>query len=275
MQLKLDEEREIGSIPMFSATGNDHEMYVALIRYKDRRYISLSRMDRHKLKKTGEEKLIHRNSIWIPISDGKKIGELIWRAASEAVRLGWEDIYDEEKANQYATALEEGEKIFRYSVNVCRDAKLFLSTAKDLLEVELGLTVSIPDVAKTLSLTLPQIIRAIDYLEDAGYIKRVKFFSAEVESYSYPFYDLMPSVMEILSYGAFKEKIRQRAMQLSKFSEDQVEELDYLDDDDPRNKCWECFYRLAEAEILTAAVSEKIPASFEISANGYDWLDND
>lgn len=125
MQIELDEEKEIGSLQMFSASGDTHEMYVALIRHKNRRYISLSRMNRHKLKKTGEEKLIHRNSIWIPISDGKKIGELIYRAAMEAVRLGWEDIYDEDKADVYATALEEGEKTFRYSVNICRDARFF------------------------------------------------------------------------------------------------------------------------------------------------------
>ena len=181
LQIELDEEREIGSIQMFSAIGDTHEMYVALIRYKDRRYISLSRMNRHKLKKTGEEKLVHRNSIWIPVSDGKKIGELIWRAASEAVRLGWEDIYDEKK----------------YSVNVCRDAKLFLSLAKDSLESEFGLTVSVPDVAYRLSFTLPQIIRTIDYLEDAGYIKHVKLFVAEDASDKYPFFDLAPSVMQI------------------------------------------------------------------------------
>ena len=197
LQIELDEEREIGSIQMFSAIGDTHEMYVALIRYKDRRYISLSRMNRHKLKKTGEEKLVHRNSIWIPVSDGKKIGELIWRAASEAVRLGWEDIYDEKKADRYAAALEEGEKTFRYSVNVCRDAKLFLSLAKDSLESEFGLTVSVPDVAYRLSFTLPQIIRTIDYLEDAGYIKHVKLFVAEDASDKYPFFDLAPSVMQI------------------------------------------------------------------------------
>lgn len=272
MQLILDEEIEMGSVLMFSASGGDmHEMYVALIRYQDRRYISLSRMNRHKLKKTGEEKLVHRNSIWIPISDGKKIAELIWKAAAEAERLRWDDIYDEEQAARYAAALEEGEKVFRYSVNVCRDARIFLSVAKDSLEDDLGLKVKVATVAEKLSFTLPQIVRAVDYLEDAGYIKHVKLFCDEDIS---EFVGLMPSAVDILLAPDFKERIHERAQQLSKMTDDQVDELNYLDDEDPRLKYWECFMRFAEAEILKAIVTDKVPASFEITAKGYDWLDD-
>lgn len=271
VQIELDEEIEIGAVPMFSAGGDDHEMYVALIRYKDRRYISLSRMNRHKLKRTGEVKITHRNSIWIPISDGKKIAELIWRAATEAARLHWEDIYDEDQTARYVAALEEGEKVFRYSVNVCRDARIFLSTAKDSLEDDLGLKVKVASVAEKLSFTLPQIVRAVDYLEDADYIKHVKLFRDEDIS---EFVGLMPGAVNILLTPNFKERIHERAQQLSKMTDEQVNELNYLDDEDPRLKYWECFMRFAEAEILKTIVTDKVPASFEITAKGYDWLDD-
>ena len=274
MQIELDEEKEIGSLLMFSASGDTHEMYVALIRYKDRRYISLSRMNRHKSKKTGEEKLTHRNSIWIPISDGKKIGELIYRAAMEAVRLGWDDIYDEDKSGRDVATLEEGEKVFRYSVNICRDAKIFLSVAQDSLEEALGLRVKIPTVAKKLSFTLPQIIRVIDYLEDAGFIKQVRFFDIDTITYSEQFFDILSDTLKILSEPTFQEKIRQRAMQLSKFSQVQVEELDYMDDDDPHLIYWNFCLRFAESEVLKILVKNKVPVSFEITAKGYDWLND-
>lgn len=274
MQIELDEEIELGAVPMFSAGGDDHEMYVALIRYKDRRYISLSRMNRHKLKRTGEVKITHRNSIWIPISDGKEIAELIWRAASEAERRHWKDIYDESEFARYFDTLEEGEKVFRYSVKVCRDARIFLLTAKNSLEDDLSLKVKVVTVAEKLSFTLPQIIRAVDYLEDASYIKQVEFIRAEDIPNSEENTALLSCALKTLSAESFREKTRQRAQQLDNMTDEQVDELNYLDDEDPRLERWECLVRFAEAEIVQTILSSKIPASFEITAKGYDWLDD-
>lgn len=139
--------------------------------------------------------------------------------------------------------------------------EVFLSVAKDSLEEELGLTVMVPTVAEKLSLTLPQIIRVVDYLEDAGFIKQVKYCGVDEMNNDEQFIPILSSTLKILSEPTFKEKIQQRAMQLSKYSWEQVEEVDYRDDDAPhviyRNFC----LRFAESEVLKTLVTNKVPVS--------------
>ena len=59
---------------------------------------------------------------------------------------------------EYVANLEEGEKIFRYSVSVCRNARIFLSAEKDYLEESLGLKVNVRQIAEKLSITLPRFV---------------------------------------------------------------------------------------------------------------------
>ena len=69
---------------------NAKEMNVALVRYRDKRYISLSRISRDVTdRKTKQKKTVHHNSIWIPISLAQDIATLIWRAGKKAEELGW------------------------------------------------------------------------------------------------------------------------------------------------------------------------------------------
>lgn len=56
----------------------------------------------------------------------------------------------------------------------------------------------------------------------------------------------------------FEDAINYGAKQLSGFSDEQVEELDYLDDDDPRLKQWQFAKRIAESAVYNNFISEQI-----------------
>lgn len=85
-QLKLDEEKSICSVNLVNS--NAKEMNVALVRYRDRRYISLSRISKGVTdRKTKKKKTVHHNSIWIPISLAQDIATLIWRAGKRSRKV--------------------------------------------------------------------------------------------------------------------------------------------------------------------------------------------
>lgn len=56
----------------------------------------------------------------------------------------------------------------------------------------------------------------------------------------------------------FEDAINYGAKQLSGFSDEQVEELDYLDDDDPRLKRWRFAKKIAESAVYNNFISEQI-----------------
>ena len=56
----------------------------------------------------------------------------------------------------------------------------------------------------------------------------------------------------------FEDAINYGAKQLSGFSDEQVEELDYLDDDDPRLKQWQFAKKIAESAVYNNFISEQI-----------------
>lgn len=56
----------------------------------------------------------------------------------------------------------------------------------------------------------------------------------------------------------FEDAINYGAKQLSGFSDEQVEELDYLDDDDPRIKQWKFARRIAESAVYNNYIAEQM-----------------
>lgn len=62
----------------------------------------------------------------------------------------------------------------------------------------------------------------------------------------------------------FEDAITYGAKQLSGFSDEQVEELDYLDDDDPRIKQWNFAKRIAESAVYNNYISEQMARQQEM-----------
>lgn len=62
----------------------------------------------------------------------------------------------------------------------------------------------------------------------------------------------------------FEDAINYGAKQLSGFSDEQIEELDYLDDDDPRIKQWKFAKRIAENAVYNNYISEQVAQQQEL-----------
>ena len=62
----------------------------------------------------------------------------------------------------------------------------------------------------------------------------------------------------------FEDAINYGAKQLSGFSDEQVEELDYLDDDDPRIKQWKFAKRIAENAVYNNYIAEQMARQQEM-----------
>lgn len=271
-QLKLDEEKSIGSIELINS--NAKEMNVALVRYRDRRYISLSRISRNVTdRKTKQKKTVHHNSIWIPISNAKKIAELIWQAGVKAEKLGWTDnILSPIEQTLFDEILEEGEKLECCSPTR-KDAKFFLKTAADFIQDVYDLKVNVQSIVEKTQMSGLRAIRAIEYLEDAGYIKQVEMIEDSAISTFAKLLEQPSDFMNIAMVRAVEQAIRERAMKICRFSQEDVDALDYLDDDDPKIKIWYYAKKIAETEVIQTVLDTKVPLSFKITAAGYDWID--
>lgn len=271
-QLNLDEEISVGHIDLFNA--NAKEMYVSLVRYRNRRYISLSRISRDVTdRKTKKKKVVHHNSIWIPISDAQKVAELIWQAGKEAEKRGWKDyIMPAVEQALFEEILEEGEKLECCSPTR-KDAKIFLETAADFIRDIYDLKVNVQAIVEKTKMTGIRAIRAIEYLEDAGYIKHVEMIEDSAVSSFAKLLEQPTSFMNSIMVEALDRAVNERAMKICGFEQCDVDAIDYLDDDDPKIKIWHYATKLAEAEVIQTVLDTKVPLSFKITAAGYDWID--
>ena len=279
LQLNLDEEIVVGNIPLngMPVAGTDkiiyegdyHIMHVSLVRYKDRRYISISRMHYRKLKRTGEIRKTFRNSIWIPISRVRDVIELLRRAESESDIRHWEDYYISEDLAVSAEMLDESEAKKRILTNVRETARAFLISAANYLENKLTLKVNVKIIAGQLNLSLPLVLRTVDYLEDAGYIKQVERFNNGSKD---KLFEYLPKIFELIPNEDIESVAFEKARKTSGLSEEDVEALDYLDDEDPKISRWNFARRFAETETINELISEQIPISFKITSAGYDWI---
>lgn len=271
-QLKLDEEKSVGSVNLVNS--NAKEMNVALVRYRDRQYISLSRISKGVTdRKTKKKKTVHHNSIWIPISLAQDIATLIWRAGKEAEKLGWSDyVMSAIEQTLFEEILEEGEKLECYSPTR-KDAKFFLKTAADFIQDVYDLKVNVQPIVEKTKMTGIRAIRAIEYLEDAGYIKQVEMIEDSAVSTFARLLGQPSNFMNIAMVEAVERAVLERAMKICRFSPEDVDSVDYLDDDDPKIKIWNYAKKIAETEVIQTVLDTKVPLSFKITAAGYDWID--
>lgn len=283
LQLTLDEEIVVGNIPLngmpISGTdkifydGDYHMMHITLVRYKDRRYIAISRMHYRKLKRTGKIKKTFRNSIWIPISRIKDVIELLKHAEIEADNLHWEDNYIGEDLTVSAQILDEGESKKRRLTNVRETSRIFLISSANYLEDKLTLKVNVKAIAEQLNLSLTLVLRVIDYLEDAGYIKQVEKLNSGNSNAKENLIKYLPKIINLLPNDDIENIISDKAKKISGLSDEVVEFLDCLDDNDPKISRWNYAKRFAETEIISEFIAGQIPISFEITAAGYDWIE--
>ena len=271
-QLKLDEEISIDSVHLVNA--NAKEMNVALVRYRDRRYIALSRISRDVTdRKTKQKKTVHHNSIWISISLAQDIATLIWRAGKKTEELGWSDnIMLPVEQTLFEEILEEGEKLECYSPTR-KDAKFFLKTAADFIQDIYDLKVNVQSVVERTKMSGLRAIRVIEYLEDAGYIKQVEMIEDSAISTFAKLLEQPSKFMSIAMVKAVERAVKERAMKICGFEQYDVDALDYLDDDDPKIKIWNYAKKIAEYEVIQTVLDTKVPLSFKITAAGYDWID--
>lgn len=283
LQLTLDEEIVVGNIPLNGMPiqgsneivyeGDYHIMHVSLVRYKDRRYVSVSRMQYLKLKRTGEIRKIFRNSIWIPISRVKSVIELLSKAEDEADKLHWGDYYIDENLKVSDEVLDEGESKTRLLINVGKMARDFLICSANYLECKLTLEVRVKDISERMKLPLSSVLRVVDYLEDAGYIKQVEKFSVDNSKSKENLTEYLPKIINLLPDDDIEDIISDKAKAISGFSDEVVEALNYLDYRDPKISRWNYAKRFAETEIISEFIAGQIPISFKITAAGYNWIE--
>lgn len=269
-QLKLDNEIPIKSVKIFGFN-SPHEMLVSLVRQKGKCYISVSRI-RKNTDKNGVEKITHRNSIWIPLDFAKEIASIIYTAAQEGEKLGWHDVDD--VVNQtYLFDLIDEEENFEEKFVVRRDARNLLTASANFLSENFTLNVNVKAVVEKIKLSGIRVIRAIEYLEDLGFIKQIESIdSTNISSLTKL---LEQPALPIMNYNTTKilnEKIFERTVQMTNFNEEDIESLDYLDDDDPKLETWECAKNIAKIEVANVFINSQIPITFKITAAGYDWL---
>ena len=253
--------------------GDYHITHVSLVRYNDRRYVSVSRMHYHKLKRTGEIRKTFRNSIWIPISRVKSVIELLREAEDEADKLHWEDYYINENLKVSDRVLDEGESKARLLTNVGKMARDFLICSANHLKYKLTLKVSVKDISERMRLSLPSVLRVVDYLEDAGYIKQVEKFSVDNSNSKEKLIEYLPQIISLLPNDDIEEIVSDKAKIIGGLSDEDIEALDYLDDEDPKISRWNYAKRLAETEIIGEFRAGQIPISFKITAAGYNWIE--
>lgn len=168
--------------------------------------------------------------------------------------------------------LEEGEKLECYSPTR-KDAKFFLKTAADFIQDVYDLKVNVQPIVEKTKMTGIRAIRAIEYLEDAGYIKQVEMIEDSAVSTFARLLGQPSNFMNIAMVEAVERAVLERAMKICRFSPEDVDSVDYLDDDDPKIKIWNYAKKIAETEVIQTVLDTKVPLSFKITAAGYDWLD--
>ena len=224
-------------------------------------------------RKTKQKKTIHHNSIWIPISLAQDVATLIWRAGKKAEEIGWTDnVMSPIEQTLFEEILEEGEKLECYSPTR-KDAKFFLKTAADFIQDIYDLKVNVQSIVEKTKMSGLRAIRAIEYLEDAGYIKHVEMIEDSAISTFAKLLEQPSEFMNVAMVEAVERAVRERAMKICRFSEEDVDALDYLDDDDSKIKIWYYAKKIAETEVIQTVLDTKVPLSFKITAAGYDWID--
>lgn len=270
-QLELDEQISIESVKIFGFN-NPQEMLISLVKKNGRCYVAVSRIRKNK-DNNGVEKITYQNSIWIPLDFSKEIAQIIYDAAQEGEKLGWHDIDDGINQNYLLDLFDEDEN-FEEKFVVRRDARNLLTESVNFLSENFTLNVNVKAVVEKIKISGIRVIRAIEYLEDLGFIKQVE----SVDNTN------MGSLMKLLEQPALpvinsntteilNKKIFERAMQMTNFTAQQAKDIDdFAEEGDPDFDIWNCAKNIAKIEIANVFINSQIPITFKITASGYDWL---